>query len=297
MQIIFPTAPGDSFFGVHYMKRFLSSAVLISLLFCGCCTLTDAPEPISTQPQPPVESQIPDTLPPAPSLPVATEPVPTEPVATEPVVTEPDHSPLYIPGVSPEDVMDYFGEVCLDAEYIIDGDPTRLQKWVSPICYILYGEPTEEDLATLTAFAQWLNSISGFPGMQEATIPAEANLKIYFCTKDEMLNILGSGFAGNDAGVTFWYNGANEIYDATICYRTDLDQTLRNSVILEEIYNCLGPIQDTDLRTDSIIYAGFSQPQSLTAVDELLLQLLDHPQMKCGMNASQCEAVIRQLYN
>ena len=67
-------------------------------------------------------------------------------------------------------------------------------------------------------------------------------------------------------------------------------------MILEEIYNGLGPIQDTQLRLDSIIYSGYSIPQSLTQVDELILRLLYHPQMQCGMNADACEEVIRQLY-
>ena len=106
---------------------------------------------------------------------------------------------------------------------------------------------------------------------------------------------MGDDFYGMDGGVTFWYLD-DEIYDATICYRTDLSQQLRNSVILEEIYNGLGPIQDTDLRPDSIIYAEFSQPQKLTEMDELILRLLYHPQMKCGMTADECEAVIRRLY-
>ena len=95
--------------------------------------------------------------------------------------------------------------------------------------------------------------------------------------------------------MTFWYED-NAIYDATICYRTDLDQYLRNSVILEEIYNGLGPVQDTDLRSDSIIYSAFSEPQSLTEIDELILKLLYHPDILCGMNAEECEAVIRELY-
>ena len=79
-------------------------------------------------------------------------------------------------------------------------------------------------------------------------------------------------------------------------YGVEFDQEVRNSVILEEIYNGLGPVQDTDLRQDSLIYSGYSIPQELTEIDELLLKLLYHPDMKCGMNAAECEAVIRNLY-
>ena len=95
---------------------------------------------------------------------------------------------------------------------------------------------------------------------------------------------------------SFWYDGFDRIYEGTICYCTEIDQTVRNSVILEEIYNGLGPVQDTDLRADSIIYAGYSEPQELTQIDKLLLRLLYHPSMKCGMDREECEAVIRSLY-
>ena len=234
-------------------------------------------------------------------IPTTEEVLQTTEAATTPTLsetvpdTEPVHSPLYIEGVTVEDVILYFNEVVLDAEFIEGGDPTRLQKWAIPILYTIHGEPTKEDLRTLYGFTEWLNTIEGFPGIREAERSFEANLAIHFCTQDELLDIMGSNYTGVDGAVTFWYRN-DEIYDATICYRTDLDQYLRNSVILEEIYNGLGPVQDTALRPDSIIYSEFSQPQSLTEMDELILKLLYHPMMRCGMNAAECEAVIRSLY-
>ena len=190
----------------------------------------------------------------------------------------------------------YFNEVCLNAEFVLAGDPTRLQKWVVPIRYYINGTYTEEDKATLDKFVSWLNQIDGFPGMHSVDDPVLANLRINFCDADAYLALMGDNFYGTDGGVTFWYNGANQIYDATIGYRTDLDQKTRNSVILEEIYNGLGPINDTWERNTSIIYAGYSIPQWLSEEDQLILKLLYHPMMECGMNAQQCEAVIRQLY-
>ena len=150
-------------------------------------------------------------------------------------------------------------------------------------------------MSKLNGFVSWLNSVDGFPGMYPADNQNAYNLRIYFCDQQTMVNQMGDNYYGMDGGVTFWYNN-NEIYDAIICYRTEINQFTRNSVILEEIYNGLGPVQDTDLRTDSIIYSGFSEPQELTAVDELILRLLYHPNIKCGMDAAQCESVIRELY-
>lgn len=262
--------------------RILSLILCVFLLF-GCAQTP--PEPATV---PPTESAPPETVP--------VETLPPETAApTLPPETQPEHSALYIPEVEVEDVILYFNEVVLDAEITNSGDPSIVQKWTCPIRYILVGEYTDGDLEILTEFTQWLNTIEGFPGISRTEEMAQANLRIHFCDQEGMIQILGDHFWGMDGGVTFWYEN-NEIYDATICYRTDLDQELRNSVILEEIYNGLGPVQDTNLRPDSIIYSAFSQPQALTQIDELLLKMLYHPEIRCGMNTGECEAVIRSLY-
>ena len=261
-------------------KRSIILLVLAAVLALSACDLSIPPEYNAT-----TES----------SAPTETQPL-TDP-STEPTeaTTLPPHSALYIPGLSVEDVITYFNEVCLDAEFNNNGDPSQVQKWTVPIAYTLYGTPTGADLSLLEEFTGWLNTIEGFPGIGETDDPWKANLRIHFCSQQELLALMGSNFENVDGGVTFWYMD-NEIYDAIICYRTDLNQYLRNSVILEEIYNGLGPIQDTALRPDSIIYSGFSDPQQLTEIDELILKLLYHPLIRCGMNAAECEAVIRQLY-
>ena len=221
--------------------------------------------------------------------------LPTETTAAPTETTQPLHSELYIPGVSVEDVILYFREVVLAAEFVSGGDPAVVQKWVEPIRYSIEGPCTAEDLQVLESFRLWLNDLEGFPGMEEAADPGQANLRIRFCAGSEIPFYMGDPFQGMDGAVTFWY-AENEIYDADICYSTDVDQQTRNSVILEEIYNGLGPVQDTGLRLDSIIYSGFSVPQQLTAVDELILRLLYHPDMRCGMDGAACEELIRRLY-
>ena len=275
---------------MNHSVHILSILILsIALLITGCTSapsaVTEPPVTVPVATEAPTEATQPLTEP-------ATE-APTEPPTEAP--TLPPHSELYIPDVSVEDVILYFNEVCLDAEYVNSGDPSRLQKWISPITYYLQGSPTQEDLETLNHFTDWLNTIEGFPGIHQTQEPLEANLNIHFCDQQEMISLMGDNFYGMDGAVTFWYMD-DVIYDAIICYRTDLDQHLRNSVILEEIYNGLGPIQDTALRSDSIIYSEFSEPQKLTPMDELILRLLYHPDIRCGMDKAACEEVIRQLY-
>ena len=248
---------------------------LAMLLLCGCTAVPHQPR----ETMPPPESTVPTTL-------------PTTLPTTEPKEV---HTPLYIPGFSTEDVILYFREVCLDAEIINSGNPEVLQKWDEPILYCICGSPTQEDTDTVEGFVQWLNTLEGFPGMKETHQETDANYRIHFCSHEEMIQLMGSAFVDTDGAVTFRYLD-DRIYDAIVCIRTDLNQYLRNSVILEEIYNSLGPIQDTLLRSDSIIYADYSEPQQLTAMDELILKLLYHPDMKCGLTPSRCDRLIHRLY-
>ena len=256
------------------MKRlFLSAMILCMVLLTACAANNAVTEPT--------------TLPPTTLMPTETTVPPTE--------APPEHSWLYIPGLDVEDVILYFNEVCLDAEFSTAGDPSKLQKWTEPIAYYIEGDYTEEDLATLFGFVDWLNSLEGFPGMYPVYEYSISDLDIFFCPKEQMIETLGENFWGCDGGVTFWYSN-HEIYEETVCIRNDIGQYVRNSVIMEELYNGMGPVQDSWLREDSLIYAGYSEPQGVSEIDELIMKLLYHPAMKCGMNQEQCEAVIRELY-
>ena len=285
--------------------RLLWCMCLVAALF-GCADQKAEPEGVTPEPEiiqpavPEVPTEPKETepveIPSEETEPEETEPEETEPEETQPVETEPVHSELYIPGVSADDVVTWFAEVCLDSEYINSGDPSRVQKWQMPISFAIHGDTTEEDWATIAHFTQWLNTLEGFPGICQVEDPAQANLQIHFTDQQGLLDIMGPDYSDVDGAVTFWYDGDNAIYDAIISIRTDLEQEVRNSVILEELYNGLGPVQDTYLRPDSLIWQGFSTSQELTEVDELILRLLYHPDMLCGLDSHGCEALIRYLY-
>lgn len=286
------------------MKRWLFPVFLIlCILFSACGVRPESPAASEASPPPPPQDIVTSTVAPtAASVPTA---VPTPeataaptPTPTPEVSAAPAHSSMYIDGQTTEDVIHYFNEVCLDSEFIESGDPSYVQKWAAPISYMLHGTYTQTDYEVLTGLVTQLNGIYGFPGMQECYEEHSANLNIYFCTQQELNDRMGA-MAQNellDGAVTFWYDGMNQIYDAIICIRTDLDQNIRSSVILEEIYNGLGPIQDTTLRPDSIIYQHSSDALALTELDTLILQLLYHPDILCGMDAVETETVIRSLY-
>lgn len=213
--------------------------------------------------------------------------------------TEPAHSELYIPGYSTEQVIEYFEEIVLHMEYTEgDGDVSLVQKWNIPMVYRIYGSPTEEDLAVLTALFARLNEIEGFPGIRAAADDEYENMTISFLDQEgfdaEFSDFLNGEYA---FGATqFWYyTDTNDIYTARVGYRTDIDQTTRTSILLEEIVNMLGTT-DTVVREDSIVYQYSNDNLALSDIDWLILKLLYHPEIQCGMNADSCRAVIERLY-
>ena len=162
----------------------------------------------------------------------------------------------------------------------------------------MYGKPTEEDRRVLNNFLSRLNQIPGFPGFYTAEAEGLETLRIHFLEPNLFRDSFSAVVNGEDAygAMEFWYyTDTNEIYSARIGYRTDLDQMTRNSILLEEIVNVLG-ISDTLLREDSITYQYSNENLALSDVDWILLRLLYHPEMQCGLDAQNCADVIEELY-
>ena len=289
------------------MKRlfaiFMAVMMVWTLCACGDTTREEAnkTQEETNRTEAPTQTQETKVTEPTANQPAET----TTPMANQPTETtappvqeqtKPTHSEYYLADLDTDTFLRYFSEVVLDAEFINSGSADVVQKWNSDIAYALSGAPTAEDEAAVAAMVGFLNDIPGFPGMYRVENADAANLQIHFVSAEEMINILGSNFHGCDGGVTIWWDGNQQIYKGTICVRTDLDQYTRNSVIKEEIYNGMGPVQDTNLRSDSLIYSGFSTPQDMTRVDRLIMTLLYHKNIHCGMTAAQCESVLRELY-
>lgn len=223
----------------------------------------------------------------------------TAPAETVPETTQPLHSDLYHPDYTLQQIQEYFEEVVLDAEYSKGtGDSALVQKWTEPIAYRIYGKSTEEDRTILNNFLAQLNQIPGFPGFYTAEAEGLETLRIHFLEPNLFRDSFSAVVNGEDAygAMEFWYyTDSNEIYSARIGYRTDLDQMTRNSILLEEIVNMLG-ISDTLLREDSITYQYSNENLALSDVDWILLKLLYHPDILCGMDARSCGEVIEELY-
>lgn len=276
------------------LKKQVISLIIIVILCLSACSNKPKDDLVQDDPvqYDPIIIDVPE---PEPSPKPEPEPIP-EPT---PELVVPEHSDLYIPDYSPYQILTYFEEVVLTVEYSDGtGDVSLVQKWLSPIHYELYGSYTDTDKYILEQLFAQLNEIPGFPGIYEATDQRPENLSINFLNPTDFTMAFSNVVNGEDAnGATeFWYfTATNEIYTARIGYRTDLDQDIRNSILIEEIINTLG-ITDTELRTDSVVYQYSDENTSLSEIDILILKLLYNPEIQVGMNFDQCAEIINQLY-
>lgn len=276
------------------LRILISLLLFFGLLACTACYPQEVVIP-STEPTTEATTEAPTTE--APTTEAPTTATPTE---TEPPETEPSHSALYLPEYSVEDVITYFNEVVLTIEYNNgDGDPSLVQKWLSPMYYRIEGSPSEQDLAVLEDFVAQLNEVPGFPRMEEVTDwESLSNITVYFIDREPFEEIFSDVVHGDFANgaVEFWYyTDTNEIYSASVGICLDVEQEPRLSILPEEIVNMLG-ITDTVLREDSIVYQYSDENFTLSDMDWLILKLLYSPEIQCGMTAEECEAVIRELY-
>ena len=228
---------------------------------------------------------------------VQNEKIENEEIKQEEMVS--GHSEFYIEGYTVEDVIRYFNEIVLATEYSTgDGNVSLVQRWEETIYYSIEGEARASDLVILEDLFEQLNKIEGFPKIVKASEETGVNLCFYFGGREafdeRFVEFLQGEYA--DGANRYWYDtDMNNIYEGDIGYCTDMPDEVRKSVLLEEVMNCLG-VGDSISREDSIVYQYGSEVEELSDMDWLIVKLMYHPQMRCGMDASQCEAVIRTLY-
>lgn len=225
----------------------------------------------------------------------------TEPASKKPVILDFEYEPFAeykSDGISSSQMFTYFSEIVNNAEYS-DGSSVHqmVQKWTIPITYRIYGDPTEKDMEILLSFFDELNSIYYFPGIREVERDEEENLSIYFIDKNLFDITFGDVINHEDAdgAAEYWFHTDTcEIYQGRIGYVTETEQSIRNSVLIEEIVNVLG-LADTYMREDSIVYQYSSDILEPSKIDWIIIKALYHPLISPGMTAEECRNT--ELFN
>lgn len=248
-------------------------------------TVTDAPTDTTAE----TASQAPTE--------VTTAPTETPTEASTQAPTEAPHSEFYVPDMSVDQIIAYFNEVALGMENSGgDGNAALVEKWDRPINYRIEGMPNRQDAQTLNELTKQLNAIEGFPGIQAAKA-LEQNLTIYFL-KDADFQIQFGHVLGDktaDGVVQIWHNDSNGSCSGRIGYRQEASQEVRNAVIPEKLVDLLG-ISRVRMQTEIPEDPDDEPIVKLSDLDWAVIKLLYNPRIHNGMNADECEMIIRELY-
>ncbi len=211
--------------------------------------------------------------------------------------TEETHSEFYATGISVDQIVAYFNKVVLGMENASDGGETALvQKWVQPISYRIEGMPTQQDAKIFHDLEKKLNALEGFPGIHTAKA-LEQNATIFFLKDAEFETQFSHITNGEtvDGIVQLWYGDSNGAHTGRIGYRRDASQQTRDAVIPEKLLEFLG-ISEVTLQKRTPTNKKDTITVELSELDWAIVKLLYHPRIHNGMNADECEMIIRELY-
>lgn len=181
--------------------------------------------------------------------------------------------------------LKYFMEVALGSEYG-DSSVDYIKKWVTPIRIRVYGNPTDQDLATLDQHIDDLNGIPGIPEIQRVT--SNENISLYFVPFYDIKNYITNYVEGSWGFFTCWSSRQHYILRAQIAIATDkTNQRQRNHIILEEITQALGIMRDSYQYSNSIFYQKWTGIQTLSELDWRIVEILYSPEVEAGMTETE----------
>lgn len=188
--------------------------------------------------------------------------------------------------------LECFRICAFGSEYSSSTD--KLCRWTTDIQIYVAGSPTQSDLETLDDFIMectW--RCPDMPKITRVYSASTANVIIYFVPLNTLPDYLSGYTEGNWGYFTYWYNGNHQINSAEIGIATDVtNQYQRNHIIREELFGTFGLGNDHYLYSDSIIYQPWTETQTPSEVDWLMLSMLYHNNVRPGMSAKEACAIL-----
>jgi len=187
----------------------------------------------------------------------------------------------------------YFRDIVLKTEF--GGHSHVISKWEEPIRLYIGGNPSKEDLTIINEICDALNSLPGFPGIQQVEDESSANM-IYSFLDESVFDKWERrhGILGALGLVCFTYEEPGTKIIQAECGIRNTDPRYsegvfsRTTTIWEEFLQALGPTNDTLLYTETLFYNGDYDVPKVTDFDWIILRLLYLPQIQNGMTYFNC---------
>lgn len=215
----------------------------------------------------------------------------------------------YTPTVYEQELIEYFKEIALEAEYFDSSQ--KVIKWKKGmVLFILKDQENERLMKVIRNTVQKINELStdGFR-IELNSDPSKCNSILYLHTREKMAEIAPDFymmFAENSIGKKvggFAYSQYHE--DNYKIVRSDIFVDIAEPIevvetlIVEEITHSIGLHNDSKKYPNSVFYEDKVQNNILTKeysqMDADVVRLLYHSKMRPGLNPDQVENVIKGI--
>jgi hypothetical protein len=173
----------------------------------------------------------------------------------------------------------YFAEVVLGTE--TGSGPRVVRKWTGDLRIAVSGEPTEEDLQTLSEVITDLNELVAPVALRVTS--ETPTVDAHFVPEAEFSSVLPEYRPPSRGFHWVNWNEYGEIQHATILISTTgLSQAERSHIIREELTQSLGLLMDSRRYPDSIFYSGWTTTSEFSDLDRSVIRLLYSPEIQPG---------------
>ena len=206
---------------------------------------------------------------------------------------------------SKEDLISYFYDICLGAEYGNLSKVTR--KWKTPLkIFIVKDNNYKEQTDFIQKSIEEINKlVSNNFKISISKDSINANGHLFLCSDDKLktypapYNSIFKSVNNNYFGfVNFRYHN-NIISKATIFINTSKPIEYQKSAILEEIVQSLGFGNDSHIYSNSVFYESKNDEQNpilnFSEIDKKLIQILYNSEIKVGLNRLETDPIIRNI--
>lgn len=193
----------------------------------------------------------------------------------------------------------YFKEIALGFEFGTASEVTR--KWTKTIKVYTYGAINSTMDSTLTAVITDIERITGDNfSLELVETEEEANFKLFvgsyidygneFPDKRELLEF-------NMGLFSLRFDGNNEFTTGEMYVDTErTTENRRIHILREELVQSLGLAKDSNSYSDSIFNQNIeASVTAFSSLDEELIRLLYHPDMKTGLNEQEVDDLLKKI--
>ncbi len=209
----------------------------------------------------------------------------------------------YIPTIYESELIEYFKEVALKSE--IGENVNKTIKWPGPMfLYVIKDRNYEKQMKAIHETIHKINNLStdGFKIVLTED-KTKTNAILYLLNKRKVDKLDSYFFDGIDydfAGLSeARHNRKHNITSAKIFVDVEEPLEIQKSIILEEITQSIGLMNDSEKYSNSIFFEHQMNQDSIILeylpIDKDIIKLLYHPRMKPDLDSVQTEKVIKSI--